>query len=89
MSLISQDPRAALDAVTPIGNDAPTFWRNLVAGVNDPPSGSERAVWIGVAEDIPAHGKCVRKHPRIAARFGGVDEAVGGYHRLVSRTGDE
>jgi len=23
-----------LGAVTPIGNDHPTFWRNLVAGVN-------------------------------------------------------
>jgi 3-oxoacyl-[acyl-carrier-protein] synthase II len=35
----TQDPSrraviTGLGAVTPIGNDAPTFWRNLVAGVN-------------------------------------------------------
>jgi 3-oxoacyl-[acyl-carrier-protein] synthase II len=35
----SQDPSrraviTGLGAVTPIGNDAPTFWRNLIAGVN-------------------------------------------------------
>ena len=48
----------------------------------------ERAVGISVAEGNPAHEKCVRKHPRIADGFGGIDQAVGGFHRLVSRTGD-
>lgn len=40
---------------------------NLVQGVNDPPTGSERTVWVdGVAQEVP---KCF-----FAADLGGVDE---------------
>src|SRR5947209_8168386 len=47
----------------------------------------ERAAWISLTDGIPECEKCVDMHPCIADRFGGFEEAVGGYHRVASRTG--
>ena len=89
-----------LGAVTPIGNDHPTFWRNLVAGVSGARTRSPRFDTTGFDVRIAAEVKDFdpdsvmdRKMARRMSRFihlamGAGKEAVARlrdrFHRLVA-----
>ena len=52
------------------GEDGVALAWNLVAGVNDPPTGSERAVWIAGAPSEPAPVRFAEDLSEIVARDG-------------------